>query len=331
MATRWGCVGAGFISSDFFTAIKDNLSASDHEFVAIAARDLDRAQKYADNLGFKKAYGSYDELINDPDVEIAYIGINHPGHAEVSVKLLNAGKHVLCEKPVTMNLKQAKQVFEAAKLNNRFFMEGIWSRFLPAYHQIKKELAEKTVGNIRVLRAEIGWQLMHLVERFQKPELGGGGLLNLGIYPIQLACMVFGEMPESITAIGNLNSYGVDETACILLKYKSGAIANLSSNLTTSGENSALIYGDKGTIKIEAPMWVPTKVSTPSGSHEYPLKDGKYNYPNGAGFQYEATAVRNYLKAGATEAEEMPLSESEMIMTIMDEVRRQIGYVLPED
>ena len=331
MATRWGCLGAGKIANDFFTAIKDNLPAEEHEFVAVAARDIKRAQPFADKLKFKKAYGSYDDFIQDPNIEVVYVSTINPTHAEQCIQLLNAGKHVVCEKPMAMNLKQTKQVLDVAKQKNLFFLEGLWTRFFPVYVQVRKELSENTLGTVKLLRAEFCVPIVD-VERIKQKELGGGGCLDIGVYLISLACMVFDEMPESVTAVGSLMSTGVDENACIILKYKNGAVANLIYHTNTVfGENTAVIYGDKDKLKLGSPIWCPTELTTPSGSYEFPLKSGDYNYLNSGGFQYEATAVRNYLKSGAKETTEASHRHSVMIVCIMDEVRRQLGVVYPED
>lgn len=331
MATRWGCVGVGSIAHDFFTAIKSNLPHDEHEFTAVAARDSSRALGFAEKFDFKKSFGSYDELIKDPDVEVVYVASIHLTHAELCIKLMNAGKHVLCEKPMTLNLKQTKLVLEAAKRNNVFFMEGLWSRFFPVYKQIQKDILENNLGTIKFVRAEFCVAFSH-IERFQKLELGGGGCMEIGSYVIAFATMVFGEMPESITAQGTLMPTGVDEGGCILLRYKSGAMASLTYHCgIPESDNSAVILGNKGKIKIEAPFYCPTKVTTPSGSYEFPLKEGTYNFLNSAGLHYEAAAVRKYLKSGAKEADEAPHSHSEMISAITEDVRRQLGVVFPCD
>lgn len=331
MATRWGCLGTGKVANDFFTAIKDNLPVAEHELVAVAAREKTRVQTFADKYKFKKAYASYEDLEKDPNVDIVYVATINPPHAEQCIRLMNAGKNVLCEKPMTMNLKEAKQVFEVAKKQNVFFMEGIWSQFFPVYAQIRKELSGQRLGTVKLVKAEFCKPSSH-VDRIKTKELGGGGCLDRGIYVISLACMVFGEMPESISAVGNLMSTGVDENACIILKYRDGGMANLTYHTNAGvGENTAAIYGDKGKILIGSPFWCPTKVTTPSGFFEFPLTSGDYNFGNSAGFKYEASAVRQYLKSGAKEATEVSHAYSEMVVTIMDEVRRQLGVVYPGD
>lgn len=331
MATRWACLGAGKISWDFFLAIKENLPRANHEFVAVAARDKGRAQDFADKLDFRKAYSSYDDVAADPDVDIVYVGTIHSNHAELSKKMLEAGKHVLCEKPMAINWKQGKEVIDLARKKHLFFGEAIWSRWFPIYDQIRQELSANTLGTMKLVKADLCLQYAQ-VERIKKHELHGGGMLDVGMYPIQLACLVYNQMPETIQALGNLTDTGVDENACILLKYKNGGMANLTYH-TNAGHanNMGLIMGQKGMIQIESPFWCPTKMTTPSGVLEFPLKTAEYNFINSAGLQFEAADVRDCLQKGKIESEKCPHSHSEMILRIMDEARRQIGVTFSED
>ncbi|XP_045175459.2 trans-1,2-dihydrobenzene-1,2-diol dehydrogenase-like isoform X2 [Mercenaria mercenaria] len=330
MATRWACLGPGKISSDFFKAIQDNLPATEHEFVAIASRDQSRAQQFADKFKFKRAYGSYEDVAKDKDVDVVYIGTIITNHVELSMKMLEAGKHVLCEKPMAINYKEAKQVLDFAKSKNLLFVEAIWSRLFPVYDEIRNEMAAGSLGDIRLVQATFCVPISQ-VERLRDVKLGGGACLDIGIYTIQFACLIFGEMPESITAVGNLMKSGADENACIILKYKNGAVANLTYHASLTNNNTAVICGTKGRIEVEHPFWAPTKISTPSGVKEFPLKDdGGYNFGNSAGLHYEANAVRDCLSKGLIEHPYIKHGDSEMIYKIMDEVRRQIGMVYPD-
>ncbi|XP_060606683.1 trans-1,2-dihydrobenzene-1,2-diol dehydrogenase-like [Ruditapes philippinarum] len=329
MATRWACLGPGKISSDFFNAIQENLPSSEHEFIAVASRDQSKSQQFADKYKFKRAYSSYDDVAKDKDVEIVYIGTIHITHAELSMKMLEAGKHVLCEKPMAMNYKQAKKVIDFAKSRKLLFVEGIWSRFFPVYDEIRQAVSAGTLGDIRLVQANMCVPLSH-VERIYELKLGGGGLLDIGVYVIQFACMVFNEMPESITTVGNLMEGGADENACIILKYKNGAIANLVYHTSVENSNSNVICGTKGVIEVEQPLWSPTRIRMPSGVKEFPLKDGEYNFKNSAGFQYEAAAVRDCLLKGLTEHPFVTHGDSEMISQISDKIRGQLGVVYPD-
>ncbi|XP_053383571.1 trans-1,2-dihydrobenzene-1,2-diol dehydrogenase-like [Mercenaria mercenaria] len=197
--------------------------------------------------------------------------------------MLEAGKHVLSEKPMAMNYKQAKQVLDFAKSKNLLFVEGIWSRLFPVYDEIRQEMAAGSLGDVRLVQVNFCESLSQ-VERVNDVKLGGGASLDIGIYTIQFACLVFNEMPESITAVGNLMKSGADENACIILKYKNGAVANLTYHSSVLNNNTAVICGTKGRIEVEQPFWAPTKISTPSGVKEFPLNDdGGYNFKNCAG------------------------------------------------
>ncbi|KAL3842951.1 hypothetical protein ACJMK2_020922 [Sinanodonta woodiana] len=333
MATRWGCIGAGNISNDFFKAIRLVLPKEDHQLVAVAARDQKRAHEFADKHGFSKAYGSYEEVASDPDVEVVYIATLHNSHAELSIMMLNAGKHVVCEKPMTTNSKQQQQVFSVAQEKKLFFMEATWSRFFPVYEQIRKELANGTLGTVKLV------QTRFCIPVFSAPqvntlELGGGGLLAIGFYGVQFACLVFGdEKPEKITAEGCITPEGVDECGTIILKYSGNRMATLLYHTNAGeGDNSASILGQKGRIEVRAPFWCPTKVTTPTGDYEFTLPDDKgFNYINSAGLAFEAKCTRECIQNGCTECSLMPHRQSQLMMEIMDEARRQMGVVYPEE
>ncbi|XP_052785036.1 trans-1,2-dihydrobenzene-1,2-diol dehydrogenase-like isoform X2 [Mya arenaria] len=328
-ATRWGCLGPGKISYDFFLAIQDNLPAQEHEFIAVASRDENRAKEFADKFKFKRYYSSYDDVANDKDVDIVYIGTLHTTHVELSLKMLKAGKSVVCEKPMAMNLKQAKLVLDTAKTEKRLFMEACWSRFFPAYDLIRSELDKGSLGEVRMVQANFCLQIAH-VDRVKKISMGGGGLLDLGIYCIQLACLVFKEMPESITVVGGLMG-DVDEGACVILKYRGGAMANLTYHVNSGqGNNSAVILGQKGKIELDDPFHCATRCRTPSGEHEFPLKNNDYNFVNSSGLSYEAAAARDSLLKGEIEHPKYSHADSIMVHSIMDEVRRQLGVKYPD-
>ncbi|XP_048753467.1 trans-1,2-dihydrobenzene-1,2-diol dehydrogenase-like [Ostrea edulis] len=328
MVLRWGICGAGVISNDFVSALlapPNNV----HEVVCIGARCVNRAQSFADKFGIKSAYGSYEEVANDPNVDVVYIGVIHISHVTLSKQMLKSGKHVLCEKPMGASLTQILEVQEVAREFGKFFMEGIWSRCFPVYRKIKEEVLSGKLGEIKHVQAQF-CKPINKVERVAKPELGGGGLHNLGIYPIQLATMIFNnQKPERITADGTLSDLGVDEASCITLTYKNGGRAVLIySTMYGAGKNNkATIYGTNGIIELNENFWCPVEATLPSGkvSNELAVGPVSYNYSNSGGLRFEADCVKECIEAGKLECCEMSFADSQAVYHIIDEVVKQIG------
>nr|XP_060620986.1 trans-1,2-dihydrobenzene-1,2-diol dehydrogenase-like [Anolis sagrei ordinatus] len=218
-ATRWGICSAGKITHDFLVALK-TLPPEDHQVVAIASQDLSRAQKYAKIHGIPKAYGSYKELAEDPDVDIVHIGVVNPDHLPTTLLFIEAKKNVLCKKPMGMNVAEVKTMVQAAQQHQFFFMEGYWTHFSPATERICSLLSQGSVGVVMVFHAEFGSPQLTIPTCVEKELGGGGGLLDIGGYCIQFACMIFnGEEPELITASGFLHDTGVDKTVSIIMNY----------------------------------------------------------------------------------------------------------------
>ncbi|XP_071384932.1 trans-1,2-dihydrobenzene-1,2-diol dehydrogenase-like isoform X2 [Centroberyx affinis] len=249
MATRWGICSAGKISNDFTVALK-TLPPEDHQIVAVAARKLQDAQVFAKKHSIPQAYGSYEELARDPDIEVVYVGTIHPFHMSASLLFMNAKKNVLCEKPLAMNSREVKAMVAAAKMNNVFLMEAVWTRFFPASLEIKRLLAQEEVGEVKMVRADFGVPQMHIPRAVEK-ELGGGALLDIGVYCLQFICMVYnGEKPESIQATGVCLDTGVDEAMVVTLKFSRNRMAVFTCSLAVEMPNDAIIVGTKGTIKV---------------------------------------------------------------------------------
>uniref|UniRef100_A0A8C0PLT3 Trans-1,2-dihydrobenzene-1,2-diol dehydrogenase n=2 Tax=Canis lupus familiaris TaxID=9615 RepID=A0A8C0PLT3_CANLF len=216
MALRWGIVSAGLISSDF-TTVLGTLPRSEHQVVAVAARDLSRAKEFARKHDIPKAYGSYEELAKDPNVEVAYIGTQHPQHKAAVLLCLAAGKAVLCEKPMGVNAAEVREMVAEARSRGLFLMEAIWTRFFPAIEALRAALSQGTLGELRVARAEFGKNFTHIPRSVDWAQ-AGGGLLDLGIYCIQFISMVFGgQKPEKISAVGRRYETGLKESPVIPL------------------------------------------------------------------------------------------------------------------
>uniref|UniRef100_A0A8D3A7F1 Trans-1,2-dihydrobenzene-1,2-diol dehydrogenase n=1 Tax=Scophthalmus maximus TaxID=52904 RepID=A0A8D3A7F1_SCOMX len=324
MATRWGICSAGKISHDFTVALK-SLPAEDHQVVAVAARRLEDAQGFARKHSISRAYGSYEELAKDPDVDVVYVGVIHPYHLSTCLLFTNAKKNVLCEKPLAMNTKQVKEILASAERNDVFLMEAVWTRFFPASVEIRRLLAQGEVGDVRMIRLEFGFPLMHVPRSVQK-ELGGGATLDLGIYCLQFICMVCnGEKPECIKATGVCLETGVDETVAVTLKFSKNRLAvfTCSSNIKLS--NDAIIVGTKGTIRVPDHMWCPTSLVVNGKETEYPVPEPylPLNFINSTGMRYEAEEVRQCLLKGLKQSAVVSHADSLLLAELEDEIRRQ--------
>uniref|UniRef100_A0A8C1QGF9 Trans-1,2-dihydrobenzene-1,2-diol dehydrogenase n=1 Tax=Cyprinus carpio TaxID=7962 RepID=A0A8C1QGF9_CYPCA len=318
MATRWGICGAGNISHDFCVALR-TLSHEDHQIAAVAARSLESAEKFAKTHGIPKAYGSYQELVKDPNIDVVYIGVLHTHHLQVGLLFLNAGKNVLCEKPFAMNLREVRQLISAACENNVFLMEAVWSRCFPVYAEVGRLLSESAVGEVKMVKAYFGLSLLDR-ERITQKEQGGGGLMLIGMYCLQFALMVFkGERPESIHATGVLLPSGtVNITTALLTVFC----------LHNTCVCTVYIY-----YTVGHPMHCPTVLELNGKKTEFPLPEPglPLNFPNSTGLRYEAEEVRRCLLKGLKESIKMSLTDSELLTEIMDEARRQVGVVYEQD
>ncbi|KAK5873677.1 hypothetical protein PBY51_018698 [Eleginops maclovinus] len=332
MATRWGICSAGVISHDFAVALK-TLPPEHHQVVAVAARKLEDAQEFATKHSISRAYGSYEELARDPDIDVVYIGVIHPYHLKTCLVFTNAKKNVLCEKPLAMNTKEVKEILASAKRNDVFLMEAVWTRFFPASVEIRRLLDQGELGEVKMVRSEFGMPLSH-VPRVVEKELGGGSILDVGIYCLQFTCMVYnGEKPESIQAKGVCLDSGVDETVVVTLKFSRNRMAVFTCSSGVKLPNGAIIAGTKGDIRIPDNMWCPTLLEVNGKETQYPLPEPylPLNLINGTGMRYEAEEVRQCLLKGLKESAVVSHADSLLLAELEDEIRRQVGVVYSQD
>lgn len=331
MATRWGIASAGKISHDFAVGLA-TLPAEEHVLVGVAARDLSRAQDFAKLHNGQKAYGNYQDLANDRDIEVVYIGSLNPQHLEIAKLMLSNGKHVLCEKPLTLNLKQTTELINFAKEKGLFLMEAIWSRCFPTYQWIREEIESGNLGDIKQVVVPFGFQLTG-IERVSKKDLGGGTILDLGVYNIQLASLAFnGEKPIAIQASGQVNEDGVDTSVSATLSYKNGRTATIVTQSHVALSNEAIIAGTKGILRVPQ-FWCPTEIIGPSGRRSFTLPEPlvKPFFIHSTGLRFEAAEVRRCIKAGLQESPLVSHRDSLLFAEIEDELRRQVGVVYAED
>ncbi|GMF13239.1 unnamed protein product [Phytophthora lilii] len=333
-ALRWGFLGCGRISHAFATAIKPLDSVA---FQACAARSLENAQQFASTHGIARAYDSYAALCSDPEVDVVYIGTLHPWHCDHATLALNHGKHVLVEKPMGMNAKQSASLIAFAKKKKLFLMEGMWTRFFPSIRFVRKLLADNEIGEVRHVHAEIGYPFPKDEARLWNNELGGGGLLDIGIYPLAFVTMVFGTNPEKVSSAGTLNDGGVDVHNSVTRKYSNERFASIEYSMLVQLSETVTISGTTGRIHIQTPAHLATEVSVVRsvGPGKEKSTTTHFAWPNPdmgySGFLHEGEAVTKAIQSKQLEAEEYSLDESLGIMTIMDQIRKDIGLVYPAD
>jgi predicted dehydrogenase len=320
---RWGIIGTGKIAKAFATGLTVLPEA---ELVAVGSRTAKSANEFADIFGVPHRHASYESLANDPNVDVIYVATPNTLHKENSLLCLQAGKAVLCEKPFTINAAEAEAVIQLARAKELFLMEAMWTRFIPLVGKVRQLLADGVIGDLQMLVADLGfWADFDPLHRVFNPQLGGGALLDLGVYSISLAWMIFGS-PSRITSMAELGETGVDEQAAIIMGYDEGQLATLYTSIRTDTPAEAILMGTKGQIRIHPPMFRPTKLTLSLTGQE----DSVIEMPlEGNGYNYQAAEVIRCLQAGKLESNTMPLDETLAIMKAMDQIRDQWGLKYP--
>ena len=319
---NWGILAPGSIAHQFADGLKAVPGA---KLLAVGSRTQAKADAFADKYGAPKRHASYEALAADPDVHVIYVATPHPGHKDAALLCLNHGKAVLCEKPFTVNAREAEEVVALARAKDLFVMEAMWSRFFPAMAHVRKLIADGAIGEVRMLQADFGFRAgVDPNSRLFNPAQAGGGLLDVGIYTLSLASMLFGT-PTQVSGVAQLGETGVDEQAAMSLLYSGGRIASLTTGVRINTPHEAQILGTDGSIKLHAPWWKLAKITVNAGGKTEEL-DLPYEGP---GMNFEAQEVGDCLRAGKTESAVMPLDETLSLMRTMDELRRQWGLKYP--
>ena len=322
---RWGIVGPGRIAQKFAT---DLAVVEGARLQAVAGRSLERAREFGARFGCDTAYDSPEQLATDEHVDAVYVATPHPFHLDGARASLAAGKAVLCEKPLTGNADQAHEMVELARSSGTFLMEAMWTRFLPIMDVVREWIDEGAVGRVRLVRAAFGFALPAgtMRPRLSEPALGGGSLLDVGVYPLAFARWVYGAAAEQTRAVGGLGESGVDEICSMVQRFPGGGLAELSSAVAVDTDRSALIAGSEGKIEIPR-FWSAQEATLVRGDERLtvsrPFESG--------GFEYQIRAVGRCLAAGELECSAMTLGESLESMQLLDGIRRQIGVEYPFD
>jgi len=319
---HWGIIGAGSIAHRFADGLATVPGAALH---AVGSRTQEKADEFADKHGAPKRYASYEALAEDPDVQVVYIATPHPQHKDAALLCLNHGKSVLLEKPFTVNAKEAAEVIDLARSKDLFVMEAMWARFFPGMVKVRELIAAGTIGEVRMLQADFGFRTgVDPAGRLFDLALAGGGLLDVGVYPISLASMIFGT-PTDVSGLAQIGETGVDEMAAVTLKYGGGQLASVVTGVRINTPSEATLFGTDGSIKLHSPFWNVSKLTVNAGGKSEELA---VPYENG-GFNYEVQEVMDCLRAGKNESAVMPLDETLSIMQTMDTLRAQWGLKYP--
>ena len=319
---KWGVLGPGGIAKAFAEDLK---LLQGHSIEAVGSRSLGNAQGFSDSFG-GTPYGSYEELVHDSQVDAIYVATPHPAHKENVILALNAGKPVLCEKPFSVNARDAQEMVDAAARNNCALMEAMWARFLPHYAKVREIVASGVLGKIHTIQADHGQRLADRnIPRLVEPELAGGALLDLGIYPVSFAHMILGN-PASITASAVLTDKGVDAQTSMIFDYSDGAQAVLNTTMIEQTPCRAVVAGLNGWLEIDRTFYNPASMCVV-------LNDGTVTeYPNtyqGHGLREQAEVFKQLVLSGNKQSEILNWKNTIDIMRTLDKVRDQIGLKYP--
>ena len=330
---RWGVVATGRIAA---TVTADLALLDDVVLQAVSSREADRAAAFAEQFGFATWYSDddgrlgYEALLADPEVEAVYVATPHAQHHQVVCAALAAGKHVLCEKPLTINAREAQEVADLARERGLFLMEGVWTRFLPALQRALQIAASGEIGAVQWVSAEVGFPApLDPTARIWARADGGGALLDLAVYPLLWAWGALG-LPDAVTAVGTLNAEGVDAQTALTLSYTSGAQAQLTTSLLARSPHTALICGSAGWIRAAGPdeVYRPTRLDVQVG--EADIRTEEFGLI-GSGYVHELREVTRCVQQGLTESPVMPTADSVAMLRLLDGVRTQLGVVYPND
>lgn len=321
---NWAILGCGKIAQKFAHDLKLLPNA---RLYAAASRSLENARNFVAEYGFEKAYGSYEEMVQDPAVDVVYVATPHSHHCEHSILCLNHGKAVLCEKAFAINSKEVALMIEAARKNNTFLMEAFWTRFIPSFLKVLEIVQSGELGALKMVRADFAFNApWEPEERNYNVALGGGSLLDIGIYPIFLTLMTLGK-PSEMNTMARFSPTGSEESILMSFGYPGGQIASLCSSFGFTSPVQADFCFEEGLVRLNRHFHIPTTVSYLRNGEDERLID--FGVDPGFGYQYEAAHVMQCLDEGKKESNILPLSFSVDLMEILDRVRKDAGIVYP--
>ena len=322
---KWGIVAPGGIANKFADAVRDFTAGT---VVAVGSRDAGRAADFAEGHGIPRSYGSYADLVADDEVEAVYVASPHSGHQEHALLAINAGKHVLIEKALARNSSEVEDIFAAAQQHRVFAMEAMWTRHLPHMAEVLRRVADGAIGEIVTLAADHGQALdLPNDHRLKSPELAGGALLDLGVYPIAFCVDLLGA-PVEVKALGRLTDTGVDGHVSLVLDYGGKTLAVLDTTLWTKTPTTAVVSGTEGSIEIDGDFYAPNRTRLRKADRSRTVVE-EWGGPIDNGFQFEAAEVARCVADGKQESARMTWASSRAVIGVLDEARRQVGVRYP--
>ena len=321
---KWGILGTGSIATSLANALQ---VVDNSELYAVGSRELFKAQKFASEFNIPVSYGSYEELVQDSEVDIVYIATPHNMHLENTILALNHNKHVLCEKPLGVNQKEVNILMEKAKDKKLFLMEALWSRFLPNIIKVKELVESGEIGEVKLLTASFCFKSdQDTNHRLFNNDLCGGTILDIGIYNIFLSMLLMG-MPESITAVAGLNDQSCDTNCSYTFKYNNDAISVMYSSFLANSPIVAEIHGTTGKIMLEDRWFCPGNVKLIRDDGSEKVFDFEVK---SKGYQFEVEEVTACILEGRIQSEKWSLNDSLKLVQVMDSIRKECGIVYPK-
>jgi predicted dehydrogenase len=324
---RWGISSTGNIARSMATALR---TLPDAELVAVGSRSQKSADGFAAEFSISHAHPSHEALCADPDVDIVYVASPHSEHRAMTIGALDAGKHVVCEKAFALNGTEAAEMVGAARRNGRFLMEAMWTWFIPAVIDIKARIAAGEIGSIISVDADFSIHVPNPDGRHRRPDLAGGALLDLGIYPLTFACFVLDEYPDDVRAIGRLTDDGVDATIGGVASYPGGAISTFRTSLEGFSTLDARIVGTGGRIDVKPPFWFASAFTVHQTGPHANQEPESVEISND-GLAHEAAHAMARIRDGHLESDVVTLDASMQTMRLLDDVRAQVGVVYPSE
>lgn len=317
---RWGIAATGGIAGSMAEALA---TLPDAEIVAVGSRTQDAADAFAERFRIPRAHGSHAALCADPDVDIVYVASPHSHHQAMTIAALDAGKHVLCEKAFALDAAQAREMVDAARRNGRFLMEAMWTWFIPAVVDIRRRVLAGEIGDLQVVDANFGIIANDPNGRHRRPDLGGGAMLDVGIYPVTFARFLAGD-PIGAKVSGMLGDTGVDTTVGGVVSFSGGALGVFHTSIDMLTNLRATVYGTRGRIDVDPPFWFPSGFTVRVNGEEPVRVDMAHH-----GLAHEAAHAMQRIRDGHLESDVIPLATTVSTMELLDDIRAQIGVVYP--